>query len=520
MGLLMLRGGRTAPQLKYRPTQFEQGKSLTLPAPYGGLNLRDDITALKPNEARILENWLPTSGQLSIRSGFDEHASSLGSGEVKTLASFVGYTASQLLAGANGKIYRVTAAGAGTELATGFTNDRWQTQLYSNRLFFVNGTDTPQVYDGSTVGTIAWSGSGLTNTNLVNIALVRNRLWFCENSSADVWYGAVGQITAASPLTKFSLSQIASGGICQGAYSWSRDAGDGADDMTVFVMTTGELIIYEGDPGSTFTLIGKYQTAPPIGRQCAFRVGGELVVITRLGCCPVSAAVGGVALDFARIDPWGKIAPGIVDDAALYGSLSGWHGVLHEGIVYVNVPRSAGVLSKQRVLNTRGGQWTDFTGWNASSIASFDNSLYFGASTGGKVYKVTGASDDGSPITAVANGAFVYPTAAQLTNVYMGLRPKMQAEGSVSGQLGVDTDFIIRTLIGQSVNIVNDTSQSPWNTSPWNTSDWGTAGEARAQWYSITGEGKAVSVKVRASVTSADLKWFSTDVLYKPGGIR
>ena len=33
---------------------------------------------------------------------------------------------------------------------------------------------------------------------------------------------------------------------------------------------------------------------------------------------------------------------------------AGWAGTLFEGIVYVNVPQTVGVLSKQRVLNTRG----------------------------------------------------------------------------------------------------------------------------------------------------------------------
>ncbi len=515
---LLLRNNRM-PQIKYRPTQFQQGKSITLPAPYGGLNLRDDITALKPNEARVLENWFPSSGHLSLREGFDDHGTGLGSGEVKTLASFVGYSASKLLAGANGKIYNVTVAGAGTQLATGFTSDRWQAALYSDRLFFVNGADTPQVYNGSTVGAIAWAGSGLTNTNLVNIALVRNRLWFCENNSADVWYAAVGQITAASNLTKFSLSQIAGGGYCMAIGSWSRDAGDGADDMTVFVMSTGEILVYQGDPASTFSLIGKYPAgAEPIGRQCLCKVGGELIVITRLGLLPVSAAVGGVALDLARIDPWGKIAPAIVDDAILDGGNAGWHGCLHQGTLYINVPQTDGVLSKQHVLNTRNGAWTTFTGWNGSAFASFSNDLYFGAVTGGVVNKVTGSNDNGTAITALASGAFVYPTAAQLTNVYTAIRPKMQAEGTVTGVVGVDTDFVLRSLSGVTVPIVNDVSTTPWG-SEWG-SPWGSVGQARPLWYSITGEGKAVSVRLRATASAADLFWYATDVLFKPGGVR
>ena len=741
---LLLRNNNL-PQIKHRPTDFQQGKSFTLPAPYGGLNLRDDITALKPNEARALENWFPGTGQCEFRPGFDKFAWGLGTGEVKTLAAFVGYTSSKMLAGANSTIYDVTdgtysngndsftkillkfdgadasttitdsnvggsvhtwtAAGnaqidtaqskfggssglfdgtgdwvttsdssdftvgsgaftvdfwfncnaaSGTEenlcgqcdstptnastsfriyrkttdvieakvcvsttaftvtgttqftsstntgwhhcalvrtsntlklfidgvqeggdvsisgtvndssnafrvgasgeytsdpwtgwidefrlsvgsarwtddftpptiphspkeLATGFSENRWQTALYSDRLFFVNGSDNPQVYNGTTCSDIAWSGSGLTDNNLVNIALVRNRLWFCEVNSADVWYGAIGQITAASPLTKFSLSQVAGGGICMAINSWSRDGGDGADDLTVFVMSTGELLVYQGDPGSTFSLIGKYPAAPPIGRQCFVKVGGELVVITRLGILPLSAAVGGVALDLARIDPWGKIASGIADDAALDGGNPGWHGCLHNGVLYINVPQTDGVLSKHWVLNTRNGAWTTYVDWNASILCSFNNELYFGG-MGGTV-NVTGASDDdGTDITASANCAFVYPTAAQLTNVYTGVRPKMQAEGTVTGLIGVDTDFVIRSLTGSTVTLFNDVSLTPWG-SPWG-SPWGTTGLGKPLWFKIRGQGKSVSVRLRASGSTPDLKWYASDVAYKPGGIR
>jgi hypothetical protein len=589
---LLLRNGR-GPQVKLRPTQFSQGRSITVPAPYGGLNLRDDITALKPNEARVLENWFATSGQLSIRPGFSRHVGSMGGGEVKTLAAYVGYSASTLLAGANGAIYRVpfqsveieditnastavveatahgftngqtvyiTGVGGMTEvngltftvanktddtfelsgvnstsygtytsggtvnleavsLASSFNEDRWQTALYSDRLFFVNGTDTPQVYNGSTVGNIAWAGSGLTNTNLINIALVRNRLWFCEKNSADVWYANVGQITAASNLTKFQLSQIASGGYCMAIGSWSRDAGDGADDMTVFVMSTGEILIYQGDPGSTFTLIGKYFTgAAPLGRQSLFRVGGELVVITKLGLLPVSAAVGGVALDLARIDPWGKIAPGFVEDANRHGDTEGWHGCLHEGVVYVNVPLATGALSKQWVLNTRNGSWQTFTKWNGSSFCSFNGKLYFGAQTGGLVNEVGGGTDVGNSITGLASCAFVTPNNSYLSNMFTAIRPKVEADGLVTGMVGVDTDFVLRSAVTPTVNITASESTTPWG-SEWG-SPWGNSGSSDATWFTITGNGRSVSARLSATSTAHSMLWFATDILFKPGGIK
>lgn len=754
MALLLSR--RPTPKFKWRPDTFQQGASFTLPAPYGGLNLRDDITALKPNEARVLENWLPSTGQLKFRDGHDFHAGGMGLGEVKTLASFVGFSAMKLIAAADGRFFDVTdgttaytvsgvdasandtytkvylpftgadggttitdrnaggsshtwtaagnavtddaqfkfaptslacdgtgdwvttsdhadftlgtssftidlqvrpgtdgavirAAGqadsslaeatsawymarnasnkfefhlsngsafttltsttdviagawfhiravrsgstiylfvngaledsdtfAGTvpdvsvalrvgaagettttpwngwidefkldvgvarstaaftapalpyaplELASGFTQDRWQTALYSDRLFFVNGTDNPQVYNGSAVSGIVWAGSGLTDNNLVNIALVRNRLWFCEVNQAWVWYANVGQITAASNLTKFDLGQIAGGGFCMAVGSWSvTDAGDGADDLTVFVMSTGEIIVYQGDPATTFSLVGKYMGAPPVGRQCLVKVGGELVIITRQGFLPVSAAVrrgAGKALDLSGIDPWGKVAPGVAADAVLDGSNGGWHGALHLGIFYGNVPQTEGAISKQWVLNTRagdGGAWTNYTKWNASQFAVLGSDLYFGHQTGGKVMKVTGSTDNGSPIVTLANGAFKYPRGAQYSNLFTAARPIIQAGGTVSGVIGVDTDFVLRALTGSSVDLSENTGGTPWG-SPWGSA-WSVTGEPTSLWFSIQGEGSAVSVKLRAQASTTDVVWSSTDLLYKPGGLR
>jgi hypothetical protein len=520
MSLLLTKG--KLPQIKYRPTQFQQGGSVSIPSPYGGLNFREDITALQPNEARVLENFFPSSGTTQLRPGYELFGTSLGSGETKTLSAYVGPSSTKLIAGGNGKLFDVTSSGSGTQIKTGLTEDRWQTQCYNGHLFLANGVDAPLDYDGSTVNTTAWSGSGLTNSNLVNVALVRNRLWFCENNKADVWYGPIGGVTGT--LTKFQLSQIASGGYCVAIGSWSRDSGDGADDFTVFVMSTGEILIYQGDPATTFSLQGKYAGAVPVGRQCLFKVGGELVVITRLGLLPISAAVsapsrdGTQALDLSQLEPWGKIASAIVSDAKLDGGNAGWHGKLHEGVVYINVPQSPGVLSKQYVLNTRVGAWTTYRAWNGSAFESFNNDLYFGAQKGGTVNLVGAPSDNGDDITAKANGAFSLPSGPSKTNLFTAIRPKLQANGSVSGLIGVDTEYVVRSLVGDSVDLLADTSTTPWG-SPWG-SPWGQPNQSEPQWFTIQGQGRAVSVRMSVTSKSQSLEWFATDLLMKPGGIK
>jgi len=503
MALLLGRGEK--PTFKWRPQQWEQGASTTMPAPYGGINLRADITAMQPNEARVLENWLADSGYLYMRAGTEAHATGVGSGLVSTCAAFSGLTASHLLGASGGKIYNATSAGAATELASGFSSNWWQTALYNNRLQFVNGVDTPQVYDGSTIAGAGWSGSGLTATNLVNVGLARNRLWFCENNSADIWYGG---------------AQIAAGGTCMAIGAWSRDAGDGADDVTVMVMSTGEIIVYQGDVATDFSLSGKYMGAPPIGRRCLFRVGGELVIITRLGLLPLTAAIGGSGqLNLANIDPWGKVAPGIAADAITHGDKNGWSGALHDGFVYVNVPlSSANAISKQYVLNVRNGSWSNLTGYNGAAWASFEGNVYFGAASGGRINVVGGTTDRGTDITASANGAFILPSGPGNTNLFTAIRPKLQADGSVAGFIGVDTDYVLRPASGNPVNIVDDPSSTPWG-SEWG-SPWGRRGEAISQWYTIAGAGRAVSVRMRATGATQNLRWFATDLLYKPGGIR
>lgn len=134
------------------------------------------------------------------------------------------------------------------------------------------------------------------------------------------------------------------------------------------------------------------------------------------------------------------------------------------------------------------------------------------------MYSVSGSTDSGTDITAVANTAFIYPQQSQSTNLFTSMRPKIQASGTATGVIGVDTDFVLRTLVGNGVDLINDPSTTPWG-SEWGSS-WGTASDYRSLWYTIRGEGRAVSVRMRATCNSEDLRWFATDLLFKPGGIR
>ena len=84
-------------------------------------------------------------------------------------------------------------------------------------------------------------------------------------------------------MTKFDVGEIARNGYLVKVETWSVDAGDGMNDFTVFIMSTGQILVYSGDPAGSFSIVGNFEAPPPIGYRCTAHVGGELVIITSGG---------------------------------------------------------------------------------------------------------------------------------------------------------------------------------------------------------------------------------------------
>jgi hypothetical protein len=486
------------------------GTALFMPAPTGGINTRDPIQGLQPNEARELENLNPIGNAVQIRAGYAEHASSTGTGSVNTLHVHRGETADVLLAAGSGEIWNVTTTAA-TSIASGYSINDWQTEYYNGWSFFVNGADTPIRFDGTSTAATGFTGSGLSISNLVNIALVRNRLWFAHVNSADVWYGSIAAVTGT--LTKFQLSQLSSGGYCMAIGSWSQDAGDGPDDYTVFVMSTGEVFVYSGDPGSTFALVGRFWAPPPVGRRCMFYYGGGTGVVTREGPVPLDAIVSGAAFDPARLNNFGKIAPSFSYDVSRYGGNAGWDVETVGRQIIINVPTS-GTAARQYVYDIPTGAWTTWRGVPAASLVNYQDSLYFGGLADGIVWNQEGRNDNGSSIIFRSRGAFATPSGSRASN-YTALRFQIQGTGTINGKFGFDIDYETAPLKGVNRDIASSTSgTTPWG-SPWG-SPWSASEELIVPWFATVGHGKAAAVALDAS-TDGEFTWYGTDVMARPG---
>lgn len=481
--------------------------SRTVPSPVGGWNTRDSLDAMDPTDAVELDNWFPTTGKVTIRKGYDAHATGVGSGNVDTLAELQSETTQKLVACGGGAIYDATSSGAASSLGTGFSRNNWQTANFNGRLFLVNGVDSPQDYDGTTLSATSWSGSGLTIENLIGVNVFKNRLFFWEVDSQDFWYASVNAITGT--LTKFPLSIVSQlGGNLLTMGTWTIDGGDGVDDYAVFIMTTGEAIVYQGtDPGdaTAWALNGVYRIGTPLNIRSVLKYGGDLLITTTDDYVSLSAVLKTGSGTPSKLS-------GAIRSASTQSALFGWQSVLYRkgSMILFNVPIVGAY--QQHVINTTTGAACRFTNIPARTWAVYNGDLYFG-STDGTVKKFDqGNDDDGADIVADGSTAwndFQIPQRKRLA----AIRPSIQVLGSLNYSIGIGTNFNAPNVSAASTITAEG---SPWDTSPWDTSPWSSELITDASWRPSRGSGDVLSTRLKITAQQ-EVSWLRTDYRLEVG---
>jgi hypothetical protein len=361
---------------------------------------------------------------------------------------------------------------------------------------------------------------GLTVANLVGIHVHQNRSYFWAVDSQDFWYSAVNALGGV--LTKFPLGRVQGfGGNLVAMGSWSVDAGDGPQDLAVFLMSSGSVIVYGGsDPGSAtdWGLLGIYQVGEPIGYRALAKVGSEIIAITKAGYIPMSQAAKlgldkqtGVAVS-NKIH--GAALQAVTDGAAL----GGWQAVLYPrgNYLMVNVPITQTVFH-QHVMNTQDGTWCRFLRQNGYSWCVFNNRLYFGGD--GEVFLADeGRNDDGLAIQGDGMPAWNYLQAPGMLKRIGMVRVLGQTEaGVIPFSLRVGLDY--REPGALVTGTVTNNAGAAWDDADWDTSDWPTEVNVFDSWNGAVGLGDAVAARLLVSSDSTGFDWFSTTYTFEPGGI-
>lgn len=537
------------------------------PPTIGGINARDPKSQMSPTDAIGMINLMPNGETVKTRGGsktvLAQNLSTVDSnsffpefknivvqnlsGDIETLVEYdAGNTAAvtadsenvnptrrkdnKLIVGAGEKIWSYD--GTASELGSGFTSARWQTVHFDERLILVNGNDSPQTYDGTTLTASTFtlqdsSGAAATDSP--------SELWGANVFKGRVYYWTLGkqyfyycQAGSYQGITKqFDLSmQIKQGGYLVTIQTYARDSGSGLDDYIVFIFSTGETLVYQGDDpesADAWSLVNRYSLAPPIDIRGFLPLGGDVIMLTLDGWQNLSTA-----LPNQRISNKGQIGEKIINlaqkNASQHNSKFGWGITSYPkgGMLIINVPIS-GNKSVQHVMDTRSGSWTTFRGWNAKCFCTLNDDLYFADEHGNIRQADVGTSD---------NGQFI---------VYK-VRPAYQDFGSQAHRKQVNgvqviTNYRHPKYIHLDVNSdYNDKQGKPfvyppeygtfdWDESNWDQDYWADDEESeeetgvKPRYKMCFGWGYSISILMRFASRTQTITWYSTNIkLRKLGG--
>lgn len=545
---------------------------VSLPAPVGGWNARDSLAAMPATDAVELVNLFPGTSTVDVRGG------SIGPRTVgdspTTLMAYAAISGTTtLFAVGSGSLWVVTNY-TGLSMLGAYLFDGASTKsLGNNRLIWTmfgdgtnqyliacNGVDAPIFYYGQThIGSPRFntysattspslSGVDLTTLNYVNV--FKGRLFFLATASLKFYYLSAG--AAGGALSSFDLSGEAKrGGYLVAMSSWTRDAGDGQDDVAVFITSEGEAIIYQGNnPGdaNAWGKVGTFYVGRPLGNRCMRQFGPDLLILTESGVLELSTLLQEATISNKNALSY-KIEKAFTEAARRYGRNPGWTMVHYpsRNALIINVPIRPGAEAEQYVMNTVTKAWGRFTNWNANDWIVHDGRLYFAMTylTAGLVLQAwTGGHDYATYEYAVAHssaslreidflGRQAYsPLGRGVRHKVVKLaRPLLQVGGHRTYQIGVNVDYQAREPEG---TVEYRSNQAVWGDARWGVSVFPTEPEIAREWSSVPHEpGSSVSIVLKGSYTdqpyataasavmelptSPGIEWIATDLVYEDG---
>lgn len=501
-------------------------RTRSIPAPVGGLNARDAIADMRETDAVTLENWYPTEASLSLRNGSANWVTGFAT-PVESLLVYSNAVLRKMFAASGTAFYDATNSGVvGAPVQTGLTNARWESVNFGTPggrfMYCVNGVDSPRLYDGTTWTTITGASTpaitGVTTSNLMDVAVFKNRLWFIERNTFKIWYLPTSSIGGVAQSIDFS-SLFKMGGYLYKMITWTRTDSLGTDDYAVFISSEGELALYRGtDPANaaTWALNGLGRIGRPISKRGFTRFGNDVVCICADGFFLLSQAFLGDRSGEVRALS-DKIVGLASADIQTYSNTFGWDVVLSPlgKKMLFNVPSVGPAGAYQYVMNTQTKAWTKFTGWPANCFALLGDQLMYGGANAVVEFD-TGQSDNGAAIFCDAQPAFSYFTTKQNKRFTL-VRPILQSDGAINALIDMSYDFA--TVNPMSAPNLSSSPSSLWNVSDWNVTSWSFGTTVKRDWQSVNGIGFAASLRFQILSLNQSITWQASDYVFENGGI-
>lgn len=469
---------------------------------------------------------------LSAVNGQDPALLYNGTNWIKSAATSTAQTISTITRGGAGNLTATLTTASAHGLVTGNqVTVAGATESNYNGTFIVTVTGasvftytmaTAPAADASVVGTytVVHAITGVDSSLFINNNVFKERLFFVEKNSMNVWYLNTKAVSgAASKLDFGSVAKL--GGFIQAMGTWTIDAGQGVDDYAVFVTNMGEVIVYEGtDPSDAtkWALRGVWSLGPTFTRRCFTKFGGDLLLITQEGLVPLASALQSSRLD-PRVNLTDKIYGAFANATSLYSTNFGWEiqYFAKANMLIVNVPTNIG--KEQYVMNNITKSWGRFTNIEAITFEIHNENLYFGGN--GFVGKFWDTfADSGNVINATVQQAYNYFESRGQNKRFTLVRPIFLTDnGLPSVFCAINTDFDTQSQLGQVSFNPTALTVGVWDVATWDNNFWGGTLTVNKDWQGVSGIGYCASISLNVASKGIEVHWASTDFVMERGGV-
>lgn len=469
---------------------------------------------------------------LSAVNGQDPALLYNGTNWIKVAATATAQTISTITRGGTGNLTATLTTGSAHGLVTGnqvTISGATESNYNGTYLITVTGPTTftyvmatAPAADATVVGSyvVVHGITGVDSSLFININVFKERLFYVEKNSMNVWYLNTKAVSgAASKLDFGSVAKM--GGYIQAMGTWTIDAGQGVDDYAVFVTNMGEVIVYEGTDPSDVTkwaLRGVWQLGSTFTRRCFAKFGGDLLLITQEGLVPLASALQSSRLD-PRVNLTDKIYGAFAQATSLYSSNFGWEiqYFAKANMLIVNIPTNTGF--EQYVMNNITKSWGRFTGVQATNFEIHNDNLYFGGN--GFVGKFWDTyADNGNVINATVQQAYNYFDSRGQNKRFTLVRPIFLTDnGLPSVFCAINTDFDTQSQLGQVSFNPSALSVGLWDVGTWDNNFWGGTLAVNKDWQGVSGIGYCASISLNVASKGIEVHWASTDFVMERGGV-
>tara|TARA_A100000171_G_scaffold25913_1_gene24126 strand:- start:1932 stop:3479 length:1548 start_codon:yes stop_codon:yes gene_type:complete len=500
-------------------------KAVSIPAPVGGLNSRDSIDAMAPTDAIIMSNFFPTVEKVTLRDGFTQFCTGIGSGSVQTLIEHNAGANRQLLAiGSDGILYQIDT-GSAVSKKTGLANGRAEHIEFNNVSVIVpSGANVPFSWNGSSASDLSITLSDSVNPNtLTGVHAHKNRVYYWTGTSQNFYYSATVD-TFQGNFTKFPVGLVGTfGGNILSINSLSIDGGEGVDDLLAIIMTSGEVLIYSGsNPSSDFALVGTFRIAEPVNEKRGIaKLGGDVIVMTREGYLPLSQVVRQDLIGNKAQAISEKIRGTVISQVKLTGTSTGWQiFVSPDGDkVYFNYPTGdTNDPFNQHVFNPIIRAWCIFENMASHVWGQFNGDTFFGSSDG-KVFKIGGDSDNDENIVGDLSTSYNYFNDRAGIKRFSSVQPMLEGLTDVDFSFGVGVDQKPPSTI-EVAAVTFASNLATWDVATYDDFFWADsagAGTTRRR-KAINQLGYSAALRVKVATNTQTISFISAHYTFEQGG--